>query len=70
MTAALFQTQIVGGDKNHIIRHGTSTREFTSCAWGSVQMGLAELCGRKENRSVLRLWFSQGAYLLTVSQSS
>lgn len=70
MTAVLVQTQIVCVDKNHIIRHGTSRREFISSAWGSVQMVLAQLSGRKENRSVLRLWLSQGAYLLTVSQSS
>lgn len=37
---------------------------------GTVQMFLAQLPGRKENRSLLRLWLSQGAYLLTVSQSS
>lgn len=66
----LVQTQIVHVDKNHIIRHCTSTRAFISCAWGSVQMFLAQLSGRKENRSVLRLWLSRGAYLLTVNQSS
>lgn len=66
----LVQTQIVHVDKHHIIRHCTSTRAFISSAWGSVQMFLAQLSGRKENRSVLRLWLSRGAYLLTVNQSS
>lgn len=36
----------------------SGTREFTSRARGSVQTVLTGLCGRKENRSVPRLWLS------------
>lgn len=60
---------IVHVDKNHTIR-GKAQETLPPLLFGSVHMVLAQLFGRKENRSVLRLWLSWGAYSLTVNQSS
>lgn len=49
---------------------GGSTEDFSSGALGSTHMVSAPSSGSKENRSVLRLWLSHRAYLLSVSRGS